>query len=636
MNPKKRVLPALVFSVFAALAAPAAQAQSSPFSGVYVFGDSLSDAGYYRPVLSASGLPPQVVAALGRFTTNPGPVWSEILSQYYGYAPAPSNVDGGNIYAQGGARVSQPSASTPPGHPQRPVSTQIDEFLAANGGAADPNALYAVWAGANDFLQNIAAFQGGAIDQATLQTNVLGAAQSEIGQIARLRAAGARYIMVVSLPNIGLTPASQAGGAAAAAGATALSAGYNTTLFTGLASAGIRVIPVDVFSLLNEIRANPGAFGFTNVTGIACGPFPPVTTSGNSQFCLGSNLVAPNANITYLFADAVHPTSGAHRIVADYAISLIDGPIQYSLLAEAALRTRQSHVRSLNEGFTVGRDIAVGRLGIFGAVDGGNFDVDASIGNPGLDSRTRSGTIGVAMRATESVVVGVAYGHTRNDGTFGGNAGDYETREHAYSVFGSVKLGGFYGTGVLSLADIEFNDVNRHIGLGTGIRTAHANTEGSNASAHLAAGYDFALGRVTVGPTISVTTQDVEVNGFDESGGGAAGLRLHSQKRKSEVWSAGVRASMDLGMWTPWVRLTADKERRDDVRHVTATPLTMIATGSSYDIPAYRPDTSWVTGSVGVNGWITRNVAVSAAYYTVESRNGIKEDGVHGMVQVRF
>ena len=139
-----------------------------------------------------------------------------------------------------------------------------------------------------------------------------------------------------------------------------------------------------------------------------------------------------------------------------------------------------------------------------------------------------------------------------------------------------------------------------------------------------------------MGPTISVTTQDVEVNGFDEAGGGAAGLRLHSQKRKSEVWSAGVRASMDLGMWTPWVRLTADKERRDDVRHVTATPLTMIATGSSYDIPAYRPDTSWVTGSVGVNGWFTRNVAVSAAYYTVESRNGIKEDGVHGMVQVRF
>src|SRR5690606_27768674 len=150
----------------------------------------------------------------------------------------------------------------------------------------------------------------------------------------------------------------------------------------------------------------------------------------------------------------------------------------------------------------------------------------------------------------------------------GRNAGDYETRENTWSVFGSMKLGGFYGTGVLSLADVEFNDINRHIGLGSSVPTANANTEGSNAPAHFTAGYDFPVGRFTVGPTIAVTTQDIEVHGFDEAGGGAAGLRIHRQTRKSEVWSAGARASIDLGQWTPWLRITADKERRDDLRHV--------------------------------------------------------------------
>ena len=136
MKTKKRVLPALVFSLFASFAAP--DTQAAQFSGVYVFGDSLSDAGYYRGFLASLGLPAPVVAQLGRFTTNPGPVWSEIVTQYYGFAPAPSNVTGGNIFAQGGARVASSSTATPPNAAQRPVSTQIGEYLARTGGTADP------------------------------------------------------------------------------------------------------------------------------------------------------------------------------------------------------------------------------------------------------------------------------------------------------------------------------------------------------------------------------------------------------------------------------------------------------------------------------------------------------------------
>ncbi|HEY4998243.1 MAG TPA: hypothetical protein VII36_03830, partial [Usitatibacter sp.] len=94
MKMKKRVLPALLLSLFAGAMAPSASAQLAHFSGVYVFGDSLSDAGYYRPFLASLGLPASVVSQLGRFTTNPGPVWSELVSDYYGVAPGPSNANG--------------------------------------------------------------------------------------------------------------------------------------------------------------------------------------------------------------------------------------------------------------------------------------------------------------------------------------------------------------------------------------------------------------------------------------------------------------------------------------------------------------------------------------------------------------
>ncbi|MEI6738524.1 MAG: hypothetical protein WCL29_08615, partial [Pseudomonadota bacterium] len=108
----KRILPAVIAGTVAIGASSSANAVQ--FQGVYIFGDSLSDAGYFRPFLISIGVPAATAATLGRFTTNPGPVWSEIIAQYYGGNPNPSNA-GGGIYAQGGARVALASASTPPG-----------------------------------------------------------------------------------------------------------------------------------------------------------------------------------------------------------------------------------------------------------------------------------------------------------------------------------------------------------------------------------------------------------------------------------------------------------------------------------------------------------------------------------------
>jgi outer membrane lipase/esterase len=634
MKARKRLLPALLVSLFAA-AAPASEA--AQFSNVIVFGDSLSDAGYFRPFLASLGLPPQLVATLGRFTTNPGPVWSELVSTYYGVQPAPSNA-GGTIFAQGGARVAiNPGFSTPPGAAERSVATQIGEYLAASGGQADPNALYAVWAGANDVFFQLGALQAGAINQSALQANVLGAATAEIGQIARLEGAGARYVLVFGLPNIGATPAFAGSGATASA-VTQLSAGYNTTLFSGLASAGLRVIPVDSFSLFSEIAADPARYGFTNTTSFACGPFPPFTTAStiSSFFCGPSNLVAPNAAQTYLFADSVHPTTAVQAIIAQFAESLIEGPTQYSLLAEAPLSTRAAHARTLNDGLLMGRDAPVGKLNVFAAGSGGKFDIDSGIGNSGLNTDLSAISVGLTVRASEAFILGAAYGQDRASGDFGQDAGGFKTRENVFSLFGAMHWGGFYGTGVFSIANIDFRDMHRNIALGPVVRTAEASTDGSNGSAFLSAGYDFQLGRLAIGPTVSVTSQNVTVNAFDESGAGSANLHIAQQTRHSEVWSTGVRASYAIGRWTPWLRVTADHERRDDARVVTAMPLTLTATGNSYDIPAYTPDNSFITSSVGVNGFVGDHVGVSLAYYKVSGRSGIKEDGLNGVISYRF
>jgi outer membrane lipase/esterase len=628
MKAARLALPVLVAAALGTL-----PAQAATFSNVVVFGDSLSDAGYYRPFLAGLGLPANVVAGMGRFTTNPGPVWSELVSQYYGVAAGPSNASG-SIFAQGGARVADASPLTPPGQAQRSVQTQIGEYLARGGSVADPNALHAVWAGANDLFVNLGAFQAGAISQAQLQTNVLGAAAAEIAQVARLRAAGARYIMVFALPDVGATPQFAAAGAATAGAVTALSAGYNTTLFTGLAQNGIRAIPVDTFSLLAEIRANPAPYGFTNITGIACGPFPPITTSGSSQFCLtGTNLVAPGAENSYLFADGVHPTTGAHRIVANFVTSLLEGPTTLSTLAEVPLRTRAGHVAVLDSGLQSGQRAETGKLTAFAGASNGDYDLDG--GGASLGSTNNAVAIGVTMRATEAVTIGAAFGKSKGEATFG-SGGGFRTVEEAMSLFAGVKMGGFHASGTATIADVDFNDVRRHVQLGNVLRVAESRPQGTNASFFLNGGYDFTFGKFSVGPVAAWTSQNVEINSFDEAGAGSANLRIGQQKRRSDVGSFGVRASLDLGTVVPYAKFTADKERKNDERFVTATPLTLVASGNAYDLPAFQSDASFNTVALGVRGVFGGWLGYGLQYTKVSGRSGVKEDLFSGSLSVKF
>ena len=102
---------------------------AAQFNQFYFFGDSLTDAGSFKPVL-----PP----GTGKFTTNPGPIWAEVLAQRYGSTATPAN-QGGNDYAEGGARVTQLPGfpASPPTGNATPVAAQVQQFL-AKGAAGTP------------------------------------------------------------------------------------------------------------------------------------------------------------------------------------------------------------------------------------------------------------------------------------------------------------------------------------------------------------------------------------------------------------------------------------------------------------------------------------------------------------------
>jgi phospholipase/lecithinase/hemolysin len=284
---------------------------SAAFSQFNVFGDSLSDTGNVFNVtqqFSPTGaIPPSPPYFQGRFSNNK--VWVDYLGEAIGLTPTLFTNLGSTVptqgvnFAFGGSTSGQDNAFVPgvPG-----VLAQVggftQPFLTTNQ-KVDANGLYAVWGGGNDYLfgQN---------------PNVAQTVKNISDSVGLLAQAGAKNILVFNLPDLGKTPIAL--GSVNSPTLTAATNAHNAALATSVASLsntipGVNIIPVDINSLFNRAIANPGEFGFKDVT-TSCVVYK-IVTNEVLKTCDNPN--------DFLFFDEVHPTTNAHKLVAETALAAI-------------------------------------------------------------------------------------------------------------------------------------------------------------------------------------------------------------------------------------------------------------------------------------------------------------------------
>ncbi|HPC47369.1 MAG TPA: SGNH/GDSL hydrolase family protein [Deltaproteobacteria bacterium] len=248
-----------------------------PYSGIVAFGDSLSDNG------NGDGY--------GYKVYSDGPVWVEYLADT-SHLNCPL-VD----YAYGGATT---------GDTMPDLNWQVDTYIDNLAGAGVASGtLFTLWAGGNDLLNM-------RIDDDPAE--VVQAAVMNMGlAISKLTTVGATDILVLNLPDLGSTPmygmmyADPEYAAAAAAQARSITMAYNAYLTQALGGfhelEGVHIYTLDILGLMDGIMANPAAYGFDNVNGM-------VTFS------------TPSDDV-FLFYDIIHPTTAAHRLIADYALAAV-------------------------------------------------------------------------------------------------------------------------------------------------------------------------------------------------------------------------------------------------------------------------------------------------------------------------
>ncbi|MEP0753350.1 SGNH/GDSL hydrolase family protein [Trichocoleus sp. Lan] len=251
-----------------------------PITELYVFGDSLSDAG---TVFRATGgmYPPNPPYFQGRYSN--GRVWVEYLALRL-------HLDSNQTknFAYGGATSGNDRNSFVPG-----LLAQVQSFIQTHQ-PLNSEALYVLWAGGNDYLQGV--------ELATIPVENITKA------IASLSDKGAKKILVVNLPDLGRLPTTRT--SANAARLSALTQAHNQGLRRSLKVAqqhsDLQIATLDANRLYREAIANPAAFGFTNVLN-AC--LAGAGTSGSPD--------------QFLFWDGIHPTTATHRILGETAFAAI-------------------------------------------------------------------------------------------------------------------------------------------------------------------------------------------------------------------------------------------------------------------------------------------------------------------------
>jgi outer membrane lipase/esterase len=596
------VLRFLALGAAVAVSSPASAQNINQFVG---FGDSTIDSGWYRNnivggVPFAGGgnnfntlFPDAVKEGAGRATTSPGLMSSELLAGFFGTTANPANAPGGGTnYATSGARNNEKNN---PGDglftEAVPTVTQINNYLAANGGVANPNALYLISSGGNNVSF--------ATDNLPLNQRVAyvtQAAKDEVAAVVKLKTAGALYIIIPNLPE-------SFGGA----NAQTLRAAYNTALWNGLATAGVNFIPADFNGLRKEIEAKQMAFGFTTVSinDPACAPVLPVNASALLCATSKAPLIEPNADQTHLFADAEgHFTTKGQKIVADYYYSLVIAPSQISLLAENPVKSRSATIDLIMNQIPISqRTRGPAGFNVWASGDVSRLKVDQPVGFVGESATPTQVTAGIDTMTSGGILLGMAVSAGTKKASFS-QGGSFTQDEFAVSGYTAATLGPIWANMIGTFGALHY-DVNRVVPLGPVLEQNNTTTNGTNMSFSVRTGYNAVVGPLTHGPVIGLTLQSVHIDGFTESGN-VTSLAFGDQYRHSSLGVLGYQASFDFGMFQPFAKVLWNHEFVSHDRLVTASLTSTVA--PSYSLPAVDLGRDWASATAGVSVGLGKGV----------------------------
>ena len=498
--------------------AAVAQAQNRTFTNQYTFGDSLSDNG-------------NAYLASGRtINTNPlnfggrwsnGPTFVELLGNTLALgSAAPATVKSSMDFAFGGATAVTALSAVP--FPSLPVQLQLFQSHTVTVQKTD---LFTVWMGANDILNT--ASQANPSAMAPAGNN---AAQATANAVQSLIGLGAKNILVLGMPDIGLTPAglSSGGGSLLTAGSLAYNQAFDARLSAIAASApDVTITRIDAAALIARIQVDFKALGFANATS---GMILPAAQGGGGD---------PSG---YAFFDGIHPSARTHALLANIVTEALnpepvvgfaatEGTAALALqgLAAGALDSRLSQLASTPR--------ATGRADAYASVHYGSGDRVADGLRPKFSYEGQVVTAGVDSRLSDGFFLGGALDTGRLNAKIAAGGGSYTLEDQSGRLYGVWRGGpvafafdGDYGV-------VSAKGIHRTTAFG-GFQT-DGKASGTHWGAGLKASWNAEFGGLQLRPWLGLRTERVKLPAYTESNVPALTMAYAAQEAKNSSGSIG-------------------------------------------------------------------------------------------------
>jgi outer membrane lipase/esterase len=574
-------------------------AQAASFSGTYFFGDGLTDSGAFAGLVPAGG----------KFTTNPGLVWAEVIAAAYGQTASANNPNNPNLlnpgtnYAQGGAQInSGPGYGGSIATTAQSIHQQVSNFLAAHP-AADKNALFGLWGGTNDIFFQLQ-FAGTLSQAATFAAGNNFAAAQAAANVALTQANSTtdptRQVTMQALANAALT-AAQANSAAGVATVAQQSAGAAQQL-VGLAAAetvaeikrlkeaGVKYIIVPNLTDMGTTPAGvaSGASGQAslsalsgryntlladglrkenleviaiNINGlmkeIIANPIQygisntstPACNTSSSLICTPADLAAVDAASTYFFADGVHPSTATHAIIAQYAIATIEAPTQMAQLVNIGMQNARSQLTVLDDrlqALRLGNNQKNDEVDLFVNLGSTSAEQSENNGAPGTSGSAKEITVGGDRRLGENGHLGLAIAISSSQHDFDSNKGGFDLNAATFTVYGGVITNGFYSQIYAQLGMDHYNNIQRNIQLGNATRIETAEARGTRLGLGVQGGYRWTFDKIHTGPIVGLHYKKIAVESFHEREGDSLSMSYDKQHLNSVLGNLGWAIDMNI------------------------------------------------------------------------------------------
>ena len=626
---------------YACLLAAATYVEAGAYSGMVVFGDSLSDAGQ-RPEAAAPSNPVRHTNRVGptyRVSESYGSTSPMLINDGLGLAPqvastnlvrALSGQPDGNNWAVGGYRTEQIYNSitgvydpvTGIGGSQvraglnysDPLIRQRDGYLVdlrSRGLSVDPNTLFYLNGGGNDFLQGLI----------TDDASARAAAGRLVDGVRALQAAGGRYFMVPLLVDV----ASPVTGGLPNVAQQAQAASFNAELAAQLGAVPAEVIPLNVPLLYREVLADPAAFGFDPTQNLLGTCFSGCAVI-NPVYGIGGATPDPDRLI---YADVVHPSTAMQRILADQGLSILAAPWEIGLLPQAAESALRGSREQLRRQWLAdwGDWQARGKWRGFVSGSSQRSDYDGDDTAAAGDGHGESLGAGASYRLDEHWRLGLSLDVQQQDLELGARDSDYGLRSYLAGAFAQYQDGLLWGDLSLSAGYLDYHDLERRFALGRTTRTERGDTEGRVLALGGRIGVELSPAeRLRLAPFVSADVARIEVDGYREDGASSTALNYDDQRLDSQRLGVGLQARFaladDAELFGEVVR---EREFEDDEQEVDMA-LNSVA-GVDFSLVGAALERDQTRASVGLRQRLAPDLALQVGY----DYRKAGDDDLHGI-----